>query len=156
MTTRLVTTDLAAAGKAADALPAAMRRYASASAAAVIRLDDIPDGAPPSHALVLLAKESAQRKTVNDARADVLMLLADAGVPVRVIAEAMGMHHATVSSRIRDAVGKRIAAQAQAEAEADRVADFERRERDRARQEREAQAYSNQAAAEYRARREGR
>lgn len=151
--TRFIVTDLSAAAAAAEALPPAMRKYASAASASRIHLGDVPDGAPPSHILHLLARETVQQKSVKRARAEVLLLLAQSGVPVRQIAEAMGMHHATVTKQIRDALGEQAAAAAKAEQSQRTAEEAARAAADRARQEREAQAYADRVDA---ARRQGR
>lgn len=151
--TRFVTSDLTAAAEAAAALPAAMRRYVSAVTASRIHLDDVPAAAPASHVLRLLATETVQQKSVKRARAEVLLLLANSGVPVRQIAEAMGMHHATVTKQIRDALGEQAAAAAKAEQIERTEEEAARAEADRARQEREAREYADRVDA---ARREGR
>lgn len=156
MTARFVITDPAAYAKATAALPAAARLYATRAEAAVRKLRAVEDGDPVTVVLDALAAAEGAQTRMNAAKAEIVLLLAEAGASHRTIASATRMHYSTVKKLVIEAQAARDGVDAEAQAEADRVADVERRERDRARQEREAQEYSDQLAAEYRAQRESR
>lgn len=111
---KLYPTDLAAATAAVAALPAALTAYRTRIETAAATLS-VPDGSGPETALAVLTMHSAHADRVGRARDEVARLLADAGVPVRTIAGAMGSHHATVTAMVTRARGERAAEAAEAE-----------------------------------------
>ncbi|SKM35938.1 Uncharacterised protein [Mycobacteroides abscessus subsp. abscessus] len=114
MSMKLYITDHAQALAAVAALPAAVavwhRRMVTASACLTV-----PDGADLETVLAALSMHSAHADRVSRARDEVARLLADAGVPVRTIAGAMGAHHATVTGMVTRARGERAGDAAEAD-----------------------------------------
>ncbi|SIC60677.1 Uncharacterised protein [Mycobacteroides abscessus subsp. abscessus] len=110
---KLYPTDLAVATAAVAALPAALavwlRRMETAAAAL-----SVPEDADLETVLAALTMHTSHADRVSRARDEVARLLADAGVPVRTVAGAMGSHHATVTAMVTRARGERVAEAAEA------------------------------------------
>lgn len=110
MTTFRVT-DHAAAAVAASQLPAAARAVGARLQLAAQALTSLEATASPAEVLAAVSKARRVQARADDALAQCLLLLSDAGASARSIAAQTGMHHSAVKSRIEAArVAREIAA----------------------------------------------
>lgn len=104
MATRLVTTDLGAAAEAAAKIPRAVFRLDQAMRLAQENLQDAKEPeVPVEHVLLFIGRMTSAQVQVQEARAELILLLSQTGVPVRQIADAFGIHHSSVTKAIKAA-----------------------------------------------------
>lgn len=104
MALRFTTTDPAAAAEATAKIPHAVYRLDRVMSLAQENLQDAkPLDTPIAHVLLFIGRMTAARAQVDQARAELILLLAQTGVPARKIAEAFGVHHSTVTKAIKAA-----------------------------------------------------
>lgn len=137
MTTRFVITDRAAASEAATKIPRAVFRLDQVMRLAQEHLRDaLPQDTPVEHVVLFIERMTSAQAEVDKARAELILLLAQTGVPVRRIADAFGVHHSTVTKAMKSAtsaaeMAAAVAADDEAR-EATRLRDAEYRKRQEA------------------------
>ncbi|MBS4102867.1 hypothetical protein [Tsukamurella paurometabola] len=110
MTTFRVTNHEAAA-RAAAQLPDAARGIGARLQLAAQALTALEATATPDEVLAAIARARRVQARADEALAEVLLLLSDAGASARSIASATGIHHSAVRSRVEAArVAREVAA----------------------------------------------
>lgn len=99
--TRFIVTDHTAAAHAVAALPSAARRLAAVTAEIAEPLAALDVAAEPVEVLAAFARwQRAQSRAVERVRAEIVLLLHQAGASPRGIADAVGMHRGAVDRLI--------------------------------------------------------
>ncbi len=112
--TRFVVTDHDAAARAAAQLPDVARSVGARLQLAAQALTALEATATPDEVLAAIARARRVQARADDALAQCLLLLSDAGASARSIAAQTGMHHSAVKSRIEAARTVREVAAAEA------------------------------------------